>query len=118
MTKLHNDLTGMNENDFSIEAFMKKNTEGFPNDKFSLKYLTENNMLEKDENGHQFFSLTTLLEWKKAMNRDKDKPDIGLIEKLLNKKTRTKSKKINKSRNNKKSYKKSYKKSKKKYKIL
>ena len=86
MTQWYNELTGLEENDFSIEAFMKKNTEGFPNDRFSLKFLTENDMLEKDENGHQFFSLTTLLEWKKTMNREKDKLDIELIEKLLTKK--------------------------------
>ena len=117
MTKLYNDLTNGNEPDFSIEAFQKNPNDGFPNEKFSLNYLKEHNSLDKDTNGHQFFKLETLLEWKQTMNRPKDQPDIELITKMLsskmsrtskiNKKT---SKKTSKKRTSKKNSKKSSKK--------
>lgn len=71
--------------DFSIEIFQKKPIEGFPNENFSLKVLKKQHGLDKDMFGHQFFSLETLLNWKKTMNRPKDQPDIILIEKQLNK---------------------------------
>ena len=85
LTKEYNELTGENEKDFSIEAFQKKPVDGFPNKTFSLKYLVSKKSFDRDNNGHQFFNLKTLLRWKKTMNRDKDKPDIELIEKLLSK---------------------------------
>lgn len=84
LTNEYNKLTKSNENDFSIEAFQKLETVGFPNNKFSLKYLLKHNSLDVDENGHQFFNLKTLLKWKKTMNRPKDQDDIKLIKKLLN----------------------------------
>ena len=74
-------------NDFSIEAFQKFESDGFPNSKFSLKYLTKNDSFDIDKNHHQFFNLQTLLSWKKTMNRDKDQNDIILI-KSLNKSKR------------------------------
>jgi len=117
LTKIYNDLTNGNEPDFSIEAFQKNPNDGFPNEKFSLNYLTENNGLDKDTNGHQFFKLETLLEWKQTMNRPKDQSDIELINKMLsgnmsrtskiNKKT---TKKTSKKRTSKKNSKKSSKK--------
>ena len=71
--------------DFSIEVFQKKPTEGYPNENFSLQVLKDNKGLDKDTFGHQFFSLKTLLDWKKTMNRSKDLADIALIEEQLNK---------------------------------
>ena len=47
-----------------------------------MEYLTLNNGLDNDINGHKFFTLQTLLEWKKTMNRPKVQSDIELIEKL------------------------------------
>ena len=110
MTNEYNQLTGENEKDFSIEAFQKNPLAGFPNKNFSLQILIENNKLDIDENGHQFFNLNTLLEWKKTMNRQKDVSDIELINSIIkkggNKKTNKKSskklsKKINKKINKK-----------------
>lgn len=75
--------------DFSIEIFRKEATEGFPNDNFSLAYLIKHKGLDKDENKHYFFNKKTLLKWKKTMNREKDKPDIELLERLLKKGGRT-----------------------------
>ena len=83
LTKEYNDLTSSKEKDFSIEAFMKDPKVGFPNNKFSLSSLIKNNGLAKDKNNHQHFNLKILLKWKKTMNREKDQPDIILIEKLL-----------------------------------
>jgi hypothetical protein len=83
MTDEYNKLTKSNENDFSIEAFQKFNFEGFPNNKFSLKYLNKNNLFDKDENGHQFFNLKTLLKWKITMNRPKNQDDIILIKSII-----------------------------------
>lgn len=85
LTNEYNRLTNQNEKDFSIEAFQKNPNVGFPNNNFSLNQLLKNG-LDTDENGHQFFSITTLLLWKKTMNREKDKPDIELIENIINKK--------------------------------
>lgn len=83
MTNLYNELTGNHEADFSIEAFQKNPNEGFPNEKFSLNYLMEHNGLDQDNNGHQFFKLETLLDWKETMNRPKDQADIELIKNML-----------------------------------
>jgi len=83
LTDVYNKLTAANELDFSIEAFMKEPNNGFPNDKFSLAHLRRVDGLERDHNGHQFFSMKTLLSWKQTMNREKDKPDIELINTLL-----------------------------------
>lgn len=87
-TKEYNKLTNENELDFSIEAFQKKQTDGFPNKSFSLKDLRDNNDFEKNEDGHQFFNLHTLLKWKLTMNREKDKIDIELINNILAKNTK------------------------------
>ena len=87
-TKEYNNLTNENELDFSIEAFQKKQTDGFPNKSFSLKALRDNNDFEKNEDGHQFFNLKTLLTWKLTMNREKDKIDIELINNILAKNTK------------------------------
>ena len=83
LTKEYNKLTSSNEDDFSVEAFMKNPKVGYPNSKFSLSSLKKNNGLDVDKNGHQFFSLTSLVKWKKTMNRPKDQKDIELINKLL-----------------------------------
>jgi hypothetical protein len=83
LTSEYNKLTGSNESDFSIEAFQKKPSVGFPNEDYSLEKLVKNNNLDKDENSHQFFKLETLLGWKKTMGRPKDTPDIELITELL-----------------------------------
>ncbi len=114
LTKEYNKLTKENENDFSLEAFQKKPTEGFPDETYSLKNLRETKGLEKDSNGHQFFSLNTLLRWKKQMNRDKDKPDIEKIQELLAQKGKGPNKKKSTKKSSKKSTKKSTKKSSKK----
>ena len=84
LTDEYNRLTSSRDPDFSIEAFMKDQTVGFPDNKFSLSNLIKTNGLDIDENGHQYLSLKNLLKWKKAMNRVKDQPDIRLIEKLCN----------------------------------
>jgi len=83
LTSEYNKLTGSNESDFSIEAFQKKPSVGFPNEDYSLEKLVKNNNLDKDENSHQFFKLETLFGWKKTMGRPKDTPDIELITELL-----------------------------------
>lgn len=85
MTTAYNKLTGQHEKDFSIEAFMNHSSTGFPNNKFSLDYLKKHKGLSKDENGHQFMNLKTLLKWKKTMNRPKDIEDIKMIKHLLKK---------------------------------
>ena len=69
LTNEYNKLNNTDEHDFSIEAFQKKPTDGFPNNNFSLQNLKANNCLDRDQNGHQFFNLKTLLEWKIIMNR-------------------------------------------------
>jgi hypothetical protein len=105
ITNEYNKITNSNENDFSIEAFQKIRSDGFPNTNFSLDYLRNNDGLTTDNNGHQFFKLETLLEWKKTMNRPKDKPDIELIQQILeskNKLSRT-TKKLNIKKSSRKS---------------
>ena len=83
LTKIYNKLTKSKEKDFSIEAFMKDNKVGYPNNKFSLSKLIKNDGLDKDKNKHQYLNLKFLLKWKKTMGREKDKADIELIKKLL-----------------------------------
>jgi hypothetical protein len=83
MTSEYNQLTKSSENDFSIEAFQKFPNEGFPNAKFSQKHLTKHKLFDKDENGHQFFNLKTLLKWKITMNRPKNQDDIILIKSII-----------------------------------
>jgi hypothetical protein len=83
MTEEYNSMTNSKENDFSIEAFQKMPDDGFPNSNFSLNHLLSNNGLDVDPNGHQFFSLKTLLDWKKTMDRPKDQDDIKLISSIL-----------------------------------
>lgn len=83
LTKIYNKLTKSREKDFSIEAFMKDNKVGYPNNKFSLSKLIKNDGLDKDNNKHQYLNLKFLLKWKKTMGREKDKADIELIKKLL-----------------------------------
>lgn len=85
LTKEYNKLTSPKEKDFSTEAFMKDPKVGYPNNAFSLSSVKKNKGFNKDKNKHQFFSLKYLLKWKRAMNRDKDKSDIELIEELLHK---------------------------------
>jgi hypothetical protein len=65
-----------------IEIFSKLDTEGYPDEKFSLLGLQ--GRLDIDENGHQFLSLEALLDWKRKMGRQKDQADIELLESLLN----------------------------------
>jgi len=57
--------------DFSVEMFKKEIGDGFPDNRFSLKALRDNNGLETDCYGHQHFTLETLLLWKQTMNRPK-----------------------------------------------
>lgn len=83
LTDEYNKINGTHELDFSIEAFMKDNTDGFPNSKFSLGHLVKTGSLEQDKYGHHFLNLPTLLKWKKTMNRPKDSADIALIKCLL-----------------------------------
>lgn len=83
LTTMYNVFNSTNENDFSIEIFQKDPSVGFPNDRYSLKKLSMNDNLIIDEYGHQFFNFETLLMWKKEMNREKDKPDIEILEKLI-----------------------------------
>ena len=84
MTKEYQEVDP-NANDFSIEIFKKHPYEGFPNEKFSLGYLQKHNGLDTDKYGHPFFNLKTLLDWKTTMGRDKDKPDIEMINGILSK---------------------------------
>lgn len=88
ITKLYNKATDSVEADFSIEAFQKSPDIGFPNNNFSLNYLVKHNSLDVDSNGHQFFSLKTLLNWKTVMGREKDKADIVIINNILSKNVR------------------------------
>lgn len=83
LTKIYNKLTGSKVKDFSIEAFMKKPSIGFPTNSFSLSSLKKNKGLDVDQNKHQFMSTKTLLKWKKKMNRDKDQDDIAIIKDKL-----------------------------------
>lgn len=83
LTQEYNLVNDSSENDFSIEAFMKDGKIGFPDNRFSLKHLTKINGLEKDTNGHQYFTLSILKRWKQTMNRPKDISDIRLIQSLL-----------------------------------
>lgn len=83
LTKEYNKLTGSKEADFSVEAFQKDKTVGFPTNAYSLSKLKASKGLSVDKYGHQHFSLQTLLKWKKKMNRPKDQKDIELIERLL-----------------------------------
>jgi hypothetical protein len=83
LTSEYNKLTKSNEKDFSIEAFQKLQNEGFPNSKFSLKYLIKNNSLDVDNNGHQFLNFKSLLKWKKIMKRPKDVVDIQILKNIL-----------------------------------
>lgn len=83
LTDKYNELTESNEADFSIEAFQKDKDVGYPNSDFSLGALVDANKLDVDENGHQFFNLQTLLEWKTTMNRPKDSADIELINDII-----------------------------------
>jgi hypothetical protein len=85
MTDLYNKYSGEVANDFSIEMFQKDPLIGFPNEKFSLSYLTDTNGLDVDNYGHQFFSYSTLLSWKETMARPKDVADIVLLKELINK---------------------------------
>ena len=119
LTEIYNILTDSKEDDFSLEAFQKEPSIGFPNNDFSLEYLKTNNMLDIDENGHRFFSLETLLKWKKQMNRPKDKADIDLINelmksKILSKRSSKKTSKRSSKKTNKKSSKRPNKKTSKK----
>ena len=83
ITDEYNHLTKSNENEFSIEVFQSLINEDWPIDRFSLKYLQKNNFLDKDENGHQFFNLNTLLKFKLTINRPKDLDDIRLIKSII-----------------------------------
>lgn len=85
LTQEYRKYADENANDFSIEIFQKDPNDGFPNSNFSLKYLSENDGLTKDEYGHQYFNFKTLLKWKQTMNREKDQNDIKLLEKILGK---------------------------------
>ena len=44
LTEIYNSLTKSNEDDFSLEAFQKEPSIGFPTDDFSLDYLQKHNM--------------------------------------------------------------------------
>lgn len=83
LTELYKIYYCSEEKDFSIEIFQKDPLDGYPNEKFSLNYLIENNGLNKDNYGHQYFSLQTLLKWKVIMGREKDKSDVELIKNIL-----------------------------------
>ena len=83
MTDEYKRLVDPTETDFSIEAFQKLPSDGYPNTNFSLDYLIIHEGLTRDINGHQFFKLETLLTWKQTMGRKKDEADIKLITNLL-----------------------------------
>lgn len=80
MTSQYNELNDKKEHDFSIEVYQMHRFIGFPDDEFSLDHLIKFNELESDENNHQYFKVSTLLKWKRAMGRVKDKADILLVE--------------------------------------
>jgi hypothetical protein len=83
LTDEYNKLINAKEKDFSIEAFQKIETVGFPNNNFCLKKLIKSKALDTDNNGHRYFNLNTLLKWKKTMNRPKDYDDIKLLETII-----------------------------------
>ena len=61
-----NDLDiNLDKDEFSIEAFMKNPTTGYPNSNFSLSKLKAKKGLTQDKNGHQFMTLPSLLKQKK-----------------------------------------------------
>ncbi len=72
-----------NATDFSIEVFKKRPNEGFPDSDYSLGHLKKTGGLDVDKYDHQYFSMETLLAWKKKMNRPKDQDDIKLIESIM-----------------------------------
>jgi hypothetical protein len=84
MTPLYRAYVDPETSDFSIEVFSKAPNRGFPNDSFSRSHLEATpSGLAFDDNGHPYFSLFTLLDWKRTMNRPKDQPDIRLLVKKL-----------------------------------
>jgi hypothetical protein len=60
--KLYNTLTGEDENDFSIKAFMKDPKVDYSNNNFSLSKLKTKKSLTYDNNGHHFLTLPSLLK--------------------------------------------------------
>ena len=70
--------------EYPIEIFNLPETEGIPTDVLSMKVLQETKGgFSKDENGHLMFSPSTLLRWKRSMNRPKNQADISILEKKL-----------------------------------
>jgi hypothetical protein len=70
--------------EYPIEIFNLPETEGIPTDDLSMKELQETKRgFSKDENGHLMFSPSTLLRWKRSMNRPKNQADILILEKKL-----------------------------------
>ena len=76
MTEIYQKAVDPEAKDFSIEIFSKKYDEGFPNNEFSIEYLTTHNGLQYDSNNHPYFSTRTLLKWKKTMDRPKNRNNI------------------------------------------
>lgn len=82
MTDQYKDLDP-NVDDFSIEIYGMDPKEGYPDGRFSLEFLGDNDGFDIDQFGHKHYSLRTLLQWKLEMNRDVDQEDIVLIKNLL-----------------------------------
>jgi len=71
-----------NGKEYPIEIFNLPESEGIPTNDLSMKELKEEGF-SKDENGHLMFSPSTLLRWKRSMNRPKNQKDISILEKGL-----------------------------------
>jgi hypothetical protein len=78
-------IVGKNENDkYEIEIFSTPDNIGIPINEFSRKAVNDKKGFQKDENGHLVFKPQTLLNWKRRMGRDKNAPNIAILEKKLN----------------------------------
>ena len=72
-----------NDCDISFNSINYLTLEIMANTESYNKYLKKNNLLDIDENGHQFFNLKTLLKFKLTLNRPKNQDDIVLIKSII-----------------------------------
>lgn len=75
--------------DAEMEIFAKQPTEGFPDSSFSHKKLKRKFL--RDDFGHLYYHLDTLVKWKKEVHREKDQKQLKLLVKELKKLKRSKS---------------------------
>lgn len=63
--------------DTEIEIFGKDESIGFPSDKFSLKNLRDNNLLEKDKYGNYYYNLDICVEQYSSVDKKNGEYFIG-----------------------------------------